>query len=154
MTASGVKLFPNRIAELTSETGIVGRFVAHYTQDVVVRAAINAPHETGRLARSIGVLKAEHGPSSISIKVGSNVVNPRNDFAYARAQHTGARGRKASNPGTPMKFKPRRSNRWVVTLKVGPIPSDPYLTDALKEANVAQPSGQKFTIKLNLEKRG
>lgn len=153
MAASNVKLFPNRIAELTSETGIVGRFVARFTEGVIVRAAINAPHETGRLARSIGPLKQEYGPSSIDIRIGSVATNPRNGFTYARAQHTGAKARNAK-PGNKMVFKPRRSSRWIVTAHVGPIPSDPYLTDALKEANLAQPAGQKFRVVLKLDTRG
>ncbi len=67
---------------------------------------------------------------------------------YARAQHTGARARQA-RPGGLMKFKPRRSARWVVTARVGPIPPDPYLTDALRAANATLPSGLKFRIATN-----
>lgn len=145
MTASGVKLYPNRIAQLTSEGGIVGRFMSAFAQDVVVRAAIEAPSDSGRLSRSIRQERRDFGPASVDIRIGSTATNPRNDFMYARAQHTGARARSA-RPGGKMVFKPRRSGRWIVTAHVGPIPPDPYLTDALRAANATLPSGTRFTI--------
>jgi hypothetical protein len=148
MAASNVKLFPNRIAALTSQTGIVGRFMTSFAQDVVARAAIEAPTDTGRLSRSIRQERQFFGPTTVDIRIGSKAVNPRNDFMYARAVHTGARARQA-RPGGLMKFKPRRSNRWVVTARVGPIPADPYLTDALRAANATLPSGTRFRIVTN-----
>lgn len=154
MAASGFKLFPNRIAALTSQTGIVGRFTAAFAQDVVVRAALNAPHETGALARDIKIIRANFGSDTVILKVGANVTNPRNGFQYARVVHTGAKARKAKDPARPMRFKPRRSNKWVTTLRVGPIPSQPYLLEGLREANVTMPSGQKFRIVAKPDTRG
>lgn len=145
MAASGLKLFPNRIAALTSETGIVGRFMSGFAQDVVARAAIEAPTDTGRLSRSIHQQKRDFGPADIEIRIGSTATNPRNDFTYARAVHTGARARSA-RPGGKMIFRPRRSGKWIVTAHVGPIPADPYLTDALRAANATLPSGTRFRI--------
>lgn len=148
MAASDVKLFPNRIAALTSQSGIVGRFMNAFAQDVVARAAIEAPTETGRLSRSIGQQKRIFGSDEVFIRIGSNATNPRNDFTYARAQHTGARARNA-RPGGKMIFKPKRSSKWIVTAHVGPIPPDPYLTDALKAANAGLPSGARFKVVVN-----
>ncbi len=140
-----VRLFPNRIAQLTTESGIVGRFVASFAQDVVARAAIEAPTDTGRLSRNIRQQRREFGASSIDIQIGVRVVNPRNDFSYALAQHTGARARDA-RPGGKMIFRIRRSGRFVRTAHVGPIPPDPYLTDALLAANATLPADRRFSI--------
>lgn len=121
---------------LTGPTGPVSRFVREFADEVADLAREFAPvDESGRLRDSIKVSDEVVRPGkSITIKVGADPIDPRNDFGYGLVAHEG-HGVIFAKPDSVMRFFWFKEDRFASFLIVRSTEGTPFLTEPLRIVN-------------------
>lgn len=121
---------------LYGASGPVYRRVLAYGERVEVLAKAQAPRETGRLAASINGLGPDRQAGYIRMRVGAprlfNLGGQSVDYAFIVHEGHGVLTPKTQSS---MAFFWERRGKFVRLKKVNPTSEDPYLWDALVEAN-------------------
>lgn len=126
-------------ALLHSPTGPVYRHVNAFARQVEAQAKRTAPVDTGALRASTLASPINVGPSSLTLRIGS-------DLFYAYIVH---QGRKAIVPvrAPALRFYWKQRGHWVRTLYVNPAVGRPYIWDAAVLVNGRQPAGLEFDLR-------
>jgi hypothetical protein len=133
---------------LTGPTGPVFRVVREFADLVLVKAKENAApigaDSFGALQADLEIKEHEVVPGhSIRYKIGTDPIDPFNGFGYGLVAHEG-HGVLRAKPGGRMNFFWYLKDESVSAKTVRPTSGNPFLTDALIEANAAL--GEKFLL--------